>query len=186
MAESQKRKRFWIDAPLQLQMLGYVLVLLTASLLLVSFSVLRGLQEASAQSRQIFHSMDWVRETLRGPLLFSSCLSILASGLVTLLWSHRFAGPLRVLSAAFSRLGHGNLSVPLRVRATDTHQDLVREFSHTQERLRGIIEKDRKRLEALSLKVQELSEKLPKSHAAQEELESISRQLRTVCSEFQL
>ena len=98
-----KRKQFWVDASVQLQMLGYVLALVVATLLLVSFSVIRGQTQASSESRQIVHSLDWVRETLRGPLAISSCLSILAAGLLTLIWSHRFAGPLRVLSAAMSR-----------------------------------------------------------------------------------
>ena len=53
-----KRKKFWVDTPLQLQMLGYVLALVTASLLLVSFSVLRGLTQASTQSRQIFQILE--------------------------------------------------------------------------------------------------------------------------------
>jgi nitrogen fixation/metabolism regulation signal transduction histidine kinase len=141
-----KRKQFWVDAPLQLQMLGYVLVLVGASLLLVSFSILRGLSQASAQTRQIFHSLDWVRETMRGPLVVSSCLSILASGLLTLIWSHRFAGPLRVLSAGMSRLKHGNFSVPTKIRTTDTHQDLIKEFAQMQDHLRGMLQEDRDRL----------------------------------------
>ena len=45
-AQHQKRRQFWIDAPLQLQIMGYVLVLVTASLLLASLSVRRGLYEA--------------------------------------------------------------------------------------------------------------------------------------------
>lgn len=141
-----KRKQFWVDAPLQLQMLAYVLVLVAASLLLVSFSILRGLSQASAQTRQIFHSLDWVRDTMRGPLIVSSCLSILASGLLTLIWSHRFAGPLRVLSAGMNRLKHGNFSVPTKVRATDTHQELVKEFAQMQDGLRGMLQEDKDRL----------------------------------------
>lgn len=142
-----KRKQFWVDAPLQLQMLGYVLVLVAASLLLVSFSIVRGLTQASAQTRQIFHSLDWVRETMRGPLIVSSCLSILASGLLTLVWSHRFAGPLRVLSAGMNRLKHGNFSVPTKIRSTDTHQDLVKEFAQMQEGLRHMLQDDKARLD---------------------------------------
>lgn len=175
----QKRKQFWIDSPLQLQMLGYVLFLVTASLLLVSFSVLRGLSAASEESRQIFHSLDWVRENMFGPLLLSSCLSILASAVIALVWSHRFAGPLRVLSAAFGRLRHGNLSVPVRVRATDTHQELVKEFAQTQERLKDLLAADRRRLE-------ELAARLERGGCTPKDLEAAARELRGVLSEFQL
>lgn len=186
MSLSLKRRRFWIDAPLQLQLLGYVLILVTASLLLVAFSVLRGLETASQQSRQIFHSLDWVRQTLMGPLLVSSSLSILASGLVTLLWSHRFAGPLRVLAASMARLRHGDLSVPVRIRRTDTHQDLIKEFSQMQEDLRALIDKDRTRAEALGRRLHEAMEKLPAEHPARAELESVSRGLKEVCAEYHL
>lgn len=175
----QKRKQFWIDSTLQLQMLGYVLFLVTASLLLVSFSILRGLSVASEESRQIFHSIDWVRQTMFGPLLLSSCLSILASAVVALIWSHRVAGPLRVLSAGFSRMRQGNLSMPVRVRATDTHQDLIKEFVDTQERLRGMLEADRKRLG-------ELVERLEHGRHSAAELQETARELRRLLSEFQL
>ena len=50
---SYKRKQYWVDAPLQLQMVGFVVLLVSASLLLTAFSVFRGVQEASISSRQI-------------------------------------------------------------------------------------------------------------------------------------
>jgi methyl-accepting chemotaxis protein len=162
-----KRKQFWIDSPLQLQMLGYVLFLVAASLLLVSFSILRGLSTASAQSRQIFHSLDWVRQTILEPLLLSSSLSILASGLIVLIWSHRFAGPLRVLSAGFSRLKQGNLAVPIRIRATDSHQELVKEFAQAQEALHERLKK-----------IERAAKKLADSDA--------TRELKDALSEFEL
>jgi nitrogen fixation/metabolism regulation signal transduction histidine kinase len=162
-----KRKQFWIDSPLQLQMLGYIMFLVTASLLLVSFSILRGLSTASAQSRQIFHSLDWVRQTIMEPLLLSSSLSILASGLIVLIWSHRFAGPLRVLSAGFARLKQGNIAVPIRIRVTDSHQELVKEFAQAQESLRERLKK-----------IDKAAKKLDDSEAAKE--------LKAALSEFEL
>ena len=181
-----KRRQFWIDGPLQLHMLAYVLVLVTTSLLIVSFSILRGLTEASDASRQIFHSLDWVRDTLKGPMLLSSLLSILAAALVTLIWSHRFAGPLRVLSAAMARMKDGNLSGPVRIRTTDTHQDLVKEFAQMQDGLRTMIEADRKRVEALNRKVHAALSELPKDHAARKALETVAADLKSVCADFSL
>lgn len=143
-----KRKQFWVDAPLQLQILGYALILVTGSLLLVCFSMLRGLEHASAQSRQIFHSLEWVRQTVSAPLLISSSLAILATAVVTLLWSHRFAGPLRVLSAGISRLRQLNFAAPTKVRTTDAHQELVREFNEMQEHLRAVLADERRKAHA--------------------------------------
>ena len=81
-----KRQQYWVDAPLQLQMVGFVLILVAASLLLTSFSVYRGIHEASVQSRQIFHSLEWITTALRAPLLLASAISLLACGLLTLFW----------------------------------------------------------------------------------------------------
>jgi len=140
---SYKRQQYWVDAPLQLQMVGFVLLLISASLLLTTFSVFRGVSESSISSRQIFHSLEWIRGALRAPLLLSSAISLLAGGLVTLFWSHRFAGPLRVISAGIARVRHGNLAVAVRVRTTDAHQDFAREFQHMQDELRKMIAADR-------------------------------------------
>jgi methyl-accepting chemotaxis protein len=155
----QKRKQFWVDAPLQLQMLGYVLALVGASLLLVTFSVLRGLSQSSLVSHQVFHSLDWVRQTIRGPLVVSSCLSLMASGLLTLIWSHRFAGPLRVLSAAVSRLRQGNFTTAAKVRDTDTLQDTIREFAEMQDELRKMLAEDRQKAEAAARRVEAMAQK---------------------------
>ncbi|HEX4046413.1 MAG TPA: hypothetical protein VH309_01185 [Elusimicrobiota bacterium] len=140
---SYKRQQYWVDAPLQLQMVGYVLVLISASLGLTALSVWRGVQEASFESHQIFHSLEWINGALRAPLILASAISLLAGGLLTLFWSHRFAGPLRVLSAGISRVRHGNLAVPVRVRLTDAHQELAAEFQKMQEELGKMLAADR-------------------------------------------
>jgi nitrogen fixation/metabolism regulation signal transduction histidine kinase len=140
---SYKRQQYWVDAPLQIQMVGYVLVLISVSLGLTAFSVLRGIQEASLESHQIFHSLEWINGTLRAPLILASAISLLAGGLLTLFWSHRFAGPLRVISAGISRARHGNLAVPVKVRVTDAHQEFAAEFQKMQEELSKLIAADR-------------------------------------------
>lgn len=180
-----KRKQFWVDAPLQLQMLGYVLALVAASLLLVSFSILRGLTQASAQSRQIFHSLDWVRQTIRGPLVVSSVLSILASGLITLIWSHRFAGPLRVISAAMSRLRHGNFTVHPKVRDTDTLLDQVKEFTTMQDDLRALLAEDRRKAEAAAERLETLAHKAG-SEAERRELHAVAIELKSLLKRFHI
>ncbi len=153
-----KRQQYWVDAPLQLQMVGFVLLLISASLLLTTFSVFRGIQESSISSRQIFHSLEWIKGALRAPLLLASAISMLAGGLVTLFWSHRFAGPLRVLSAGIARVRHGNLAVPVRVRTTDAHQDLAREFQLMQDELRKMIESDRAHVAAATAALESAKE----------------------------
>lgn len=144
---SYKRQQYWVDAQLQLQMVSYVLFIVAVSLLLTSFSVYRGVQESSAASLQLVHNIDWIKQAMRAPLLLASIICLIASGLITLFWSHRFAGPLRVLSAGISRVRHGNFAVSVRVRDTDAHQDLVREFALMQEDLRKLLQQDRARVQ---------------------------------------
>ncbi|MCX5795592.1 MAG: hypothetical protein NTY77_08880 [Elusimicrobia bacterium] len=174
---SQKRRSFWIDPPLQLQMVATVLLLVVASIFLVTYSVFHGLAEASQASHQIFHSLDWVWQTLRGPIIISSLIAVLASSFVALIWSHRYAGPLRVLSAAMARIGNGNLSVPVRIRKLDTHQDLVADFAQAQERLRQRLSGDLRSLqsaaERLKTSLPELAEKPEALHSAQAIIQSI-------------
>lgn len=143
-----KRQQYWVDAPLQLQMVGYVVLLVCASLGLSALSLWRGVHEASIESHQIFHSIEWIEDAMRAPLLLASAISLLASGLLTLFWSHRFAGPLRVISAGIARVRHGNLAVPIRVRTTDAHQELAGEFQKMQDELKTMLQADRARVTA--------------------------------------
>ena len=178
---SYKRQQYWVDAPLQLQMVGFVVLLISASLLLTAFSVFRGIQESSISSRQIFHSLEWIKGALRAPLLLASAISLLAGGLVTLFWSHRFAGPLRVISAGIGRIRHGNLAVPVRVRTTDAHQEFAREFQLMQDELRKLIAEDRAHL-AEAVAVLEALEKSAQS----EEIDKALDHLRLTCAKYHL
>jgi len=178
---SYKRQQYWVDAPLQLQMVGFVVLLMSASLLLTAFSVFRGVQESSVSSRQIFHSLEWIKGALRAPLLLASAISLLAGGLVTLFWSHRFAGPLRVISAGVSRLRHGNFAVAVRVRTTDAHQDFAREFQLMQDELRKMISADRAHVaEAVAL-LESLEKEKPS-----EEVSRALDHLRQACTKYHL
>lgn len=179
-----KRQQYWVDAPLQIQMVGFVLLLISASLLLTAFSVYRGIQEASVSSRQIFHSLDWIKGALRAPLLLASAISLLAGGLVTLFWSHRFAGPLRVLSAGIGRVRHGNLAVAVRVRTTDAHQELAREFQLMQDELKKMIATDRAHVAEAVVRL-EAAEK----NAAGDTKAEIARaldELRQACAKYHI
>jgi len=181
-----KRQQYWVDAPLQLQMVGFVLILVSASLLLTAFSVYRGMHEASVQSRQIFHSLEWIKAALRAPLLLSSAISLLAAGLMTLFWSHRFAGPLRVVSAGIARLRHGNFAVPVRIRLTDAHQDFVREFQEMQEELRRMIESDRSRIQAAKTRLEAAQKALEGEGDAKGEIAHALEELRHACAKYHL
>jgi nitrogen fixation/metabolism regulation signal transduction histidine kinase len=165
-------------------MVGFVTLLVASSLLLTAFSVFKGVQESSIASRQIFHSLDWIKATLRGPLMLASAISLLASGLLTLFWSHRFAGPLRVISAGIARVRHGNLAVPVKVRLTDAHQELAAEFQRMQDELKAMIAEDRDRV-AKAISHIETAES--SAHGAvKAELESALDALKGACAKYHL
>lgn len=180
---SQKRRRFWIDPPLQLQMVATVLLLVMAAIFLVTYSVFHGLNEASQSSHQVFHSLDWVWSTIRGPIIVSSLIAVLASALIALVWSHRYAGPLRVLSAAVARIGHGNFSVPVRIRKYDTHQDLVHDFAQAQEKLRERLAAD---LAALRAAGQRLQADLEGQKPPQQSAQDLLKEIEAAASHYQL
>lgn len=179
-----KRQQYWVDAPLQLQMLGFVLFVVAASLLLTCFSVYRGVQESSAASLQLVHNIDWIKQAMRGPLLLASLISLIAAGLLTLFWSHRFAGPLRVLSAGIARVRHGNLAMPVRVRETDAHQELVREFSLMQDELRRRVAEDRALVAEAVERLEAAEDSL--SGPARSEVGKALDALRKACARYHL
>ena len=181
---NQTRRRFWIDPVVQLQMVAMVLLLVVATIFLITFSVFHGLSEASQSTHQVFQSMDWVRDSIRGPIIISSLISVLASTLIALVWSHRYAGPLRVLSAAVARIGRGNLAVPVRIRKHDTHQDLVNELAQMQERLRERLGTD---LRSLQSSADRLKAALPElSEDARRSAQDIIAELEAIGSRYQL
>jgi len=183
---NQKRRRFWIDPPLQIQMLAMTLFLVAGSLFLVDYSVFHSLQEASQRSHQVFNSIDWVMETIRGPLAISAAISLLASVLIALIWSHRFAGPLRVLAAAMARLGHCNFSVPVRIRRFDTHQELVGEFSQMQHRLQERLAADMKAVASASARLKAALPDIPEANGARQAVQAVAAELESLPARYQL
>ncbi|MFA6318149.1 MAG: methyl-accepting chemotaxis protein [Elusimicrobiota bacterium] len=183
---SKKRRRFWIDPPVQAHMLLTVLVLVTASVLLVSYSMVRGLESAFAQSGQLFHPMSWCGQKMRLPMALSMTISILASGIIALVWSHRFAGPLRVLAAAIERLKAGDLTGTIRVRDNDALKEIVDDFSEMQASLRRRLAADRAKAEAAAAKAAAAAGKLGNDHPAAAELEAVIRDIKELCTGYRL
>lgn len=180
----RQRKRFWVDPPLQLQMIALVMVLVCGSLALVCFSAFQGLREAAERSSQVLYDLDWFGQAMRAPLILSSLISLLSSVLIALAWSHRFAGPLRVLAAEIRRLKEGNFSVPVRIRRLDTHQGLIAEFSAMQEALKGKAEADRKAAAQAAEELSRLAAGLPKDQA--DRIEKIASAVKRLGSGYQL
>ena len=184
--KSQERRRFWVDPSLQVHLLATVLALVVGSVVLVSYSVVHGLEEAALDTHELFHSLEWIRHALRGPIIISGAISILASALIALVWSHRFAGPLRVMSAAMGRLAQGNFSVPFRIRRSDTHHELAAEFSTMQEGLRARLGGDMHSLQDAAQRLEEVLERVPQEHGARQAAHALVMAVRDAASHYQL
>lgn len=181
-----KRKRLWIDPSSQLQVLAFVLGLLAAALVLCYVSMDRGLEQAALDARRNYIPVDWARAALRAPFAFSSVIILLGGAMLTLLWSHRFIGPILVITAGLRRLQEGNLKVEVRIRDTDALKDTVSDFESMQAALRRHVGEDRERLSALQQRLGRLSDKLDGDAGARRELDAVREELGKVTAFFQL
>jgi nitrogen fixation/metabolism regulation signal transduction histidine kinase len=170
---NSQRRKFWVDPPLQIHLVTVVLALVCGSVALMSYSVIHGLAEASEATHELFHSREWMLQAARGPLAIGGAISILASALLALAWSHRFAGPLRVLSGAMERLSQGDFSTPVRIRSSDTHHELVEEFGRMQAGLRYRLEGDILALTESSARLAECLDGLAQNPAAHEAAQAV-------------
>ncbi|MBI4425218.1 MAG: methyl-accepting chemotaxis protein [Elusimicrobia bacterium] len=181
-----KRKRFWIDPSAQLRVLAFVTGLLGVSLALSYVSMDRGLEQVSEQTRRLYIPVDWARESLRVPFLFSSAVILLGGGMLTLLWSHRVVGPILVLTAGLRRIRDGNLKGDVKIRDTDSLKDTVEDFTAMQGMLRRHVAEDRERLASLDQRLAALAERLERGSSTRGEIEAIREDLAKVSAYFQL
>ncbi|MBI4347883.1 MAG: methyl-accepting chemotaxis protein [Elusimicrobia bacterium] len=181
-----KRKRFWIDPSTQLKILAFVLGLLAVSLVLCWLSVDRGLEQTAGELHRQYIPIDWARAALRGPFFFSGAIILLGGAMVTLLWSHRFVGPILVVTAGLRRIQDGNLKGEVRIRDTDALRETVNDFCAMQAALRRHVGEDRERVAAIEQRLAHLADKLDGNASARRELESIRDEVKKLTAFFQL
>jgi len=166
------RKRLWIDVSLQLRVVFFILILLSATLALAFLSVSRGLKSETLQP-MLF------------PFLVGSAIALTGGALVAFVWAHRLIGPLMVLTAALKRISQGDLRNGLILRDTDLQWDTTREFERLRHSLRERIHDDRERLTKVESRLDALSSRI-KSTPAVKELRAIQHELSKITSTFQL
>ena len=186
MATGPKRKRFWIDPAAQLKILAFVLGLLASSLVLCWLSVDRGLAQTAGELHRQYIPIDWARAALRAPFFFSGAIILLGGAMVTLLWSHRFVGPILVITAGLRRIQEGNLKGEVRIRDTDALRETVNDFTAMQAAIRRHVDEDRGRLAAIDLRIAGVAERLDAQASARRELDAVREELKKLTSFFQL
>lgn len=167
-------------------MMVFVMTMVVGSLILTSVSVQRGLQEASARSGHLFHSIDWIIEALRLPLTAAAAFCAAASAVLTLLWSHRFAGPLRVINEAMSKISQGDLTSPLKIRRWDALRSTAEDLLIMQESLKSLHKSERDKALELSSRMVSLSKSLPENHSSRSELQQLAHDVKDLGSRYQI
>lgn len=167
-------------------MLVFVLTLVIGSLLVASVSAHRGLQAASIRSGHLFHSLDWIITALRLPLATAVAFCVLSSAVLTVFWSHRFAGPLRVLTAAMAKLSEGDFTSALRIRRWDALSVLAEDFLRMQEGLKAIVAADHKNSLEISRRLTHLSHTIPEDHPSYAEIQQLAHDVKAIGSRYQI
>lgn len=181
-----KRKKFWIDAPLQIKFLAFILILLSATVVVIYLSLDRGLEFTGERAKTLFIPVSQARAALRTHFILSAGISLLASLLLAFLWSHRFVGPLQVLNNAFKRIRDGDLSQEPRIRSTDILQEHVGNAIQMHRELRSQVERDRKLVRSSLEKLARLSQDHTGERKLKETLQDIQEDLGRITSFFRL
>ena len=139
---SNRRRRWIVNAPFQLRVVG-VLVL---SLLSLAVAVLVGLYLAIWVVLWTFELQGetvYVRLFQNVGLVATTevlvCLPIIVWALMWMgiIWTHRIAGPLVRIMAAIEQMTHGNFDVHLSLRKHDGLQDLAEDINRLAAYLRS-------------------------------------------------
>ncbi len=171
-----------MDGPLQFEIIAIILILTMAASASVALWSWKGLEEASYKSGESYHSIQWTFAALKGPAALSILVGALAAALAAFFWSHRIDAPLRVLAAAFERLGEGRFGAPVRLRAGDAHKELAAEFSRMEQGLKKLIDQERSRCDMIHREMEDVVRELPDDLPAKSKLASLSREIRSVLS----
>jgi len=181
-----QRKRLVVDAPVQLRVIGFVLILVGCALAVVFITMDRGLAEAARQSQQLFVPVAWARRALRAPFFLSGSIVMLAAAVLTLLWSHRVVGPLRVLTEAMRRIREGDLRTEPRLRDTDALREFGADFSRMQASLRERLVGDRERVAEALRRIETAKTRLKQDSPSGKDLDAAREAIESVLASFTL
>ncbi len=151
-----KRRNYFIDKKFQTNFIVKfcMLVVVTGALIMVILYALTGTTNTVSfvNSRVVVQSTaDFLFPLLVQTFLVSTIVVGLAAIFVTLIASHRIAGPMYRFKKVLSSLAEGDFSVSCKIRSKDALQDMVTAFNDMIARLREsfkLVDKDIKNLKA--------------------------------------
>lgn len=180
----QQRKQYFIDKKFQAKfILRFCLINIVACVLIgalvyymngqtntVAFENLRVVVKSTS---------DFILPILLQVIVIVSVLVALATIVIVLLMSHRISGPLFGLTGQIRNLAKGDLSQPIRIRASDQLQQVAAELETFRSDLQGALQKCKEILEAAD-SISQASRGVPKPEewkAIQSRIEQMKTQL---------
>ena len=132
----RKRKKLFVDRPIQVALLQRVLLYWFCCLLFITIPILIG-RTLSDPSRLFYEQLDIVWDRY-WPVFSAAALMLPFVAYDMLRLSHRFVGPILRLRREMARLAAGEAVGPLRFRDNDYWHDLTDSFSQIAERLQVV------------------------------------------------
>lgn len=187
-----RRRTYLIKTGFQLRYMGIIVT----TMLMVAFGV--GWITYSTSWSQIANTPDLTLDKLS--IIFDSvnqlllrwiAVFVLVIGALSVLVSHKIAGPVYRLEETAKQIASGDLSHRIYLRYGDELKELQDAFNQMSESLSSMINKDREIIERLVKTNNQIREKIEKetltpesAHKITEELNSIVEELRLVTSSF--
>ena len=191
-----RRRHYLINKRLQLKaLLGYGLVapvaIGIATIFVIYLLLFQYAFEGGVTGSQLGNA-DWWRGFF--VTMFWIAIFLIAIGcVVSIIMSHRVAGPLYRLKRMLRDVGDGQLNTELKFRSRDELHDLAEEFNNMLSGLRSRIETDRLRVGKIRAELQNISQLLRQHELAPEVQDQVidklawtSQEMEELMTEFRL
>lgn len=175
------RKRYFIDKPLQtkyivltilmllIYTLLFVLILIFPHILALSFETPLAEQTEAAKTLLILHKSIW-------PAL--GIVILIMSG-VSILITHKVAGPVYRFKQTLAEISKGNLDITIKLREKDDLKDLAEEFNNVISEFKGVVTTLQKNHDVISSCIEDLNIQIKNKQISSESGERLIKVMKT-------
>jgi methyl-accepting chemotaxis protein len=170
-----QRKTILIKRTLQLKYISIIFAIATLAMMIVGIDLYYMMYKLIVMDNP---SLVPLLHHANSVLFLRAILYLCIVFVVSLIVSHRLAGPIYRFEKSAQIVGSGNLTHRVSLRTGDELLELQEEFNSMVSSLQSLIQKDRNLIQRLSSRLESLRKELPESAATPALLENI-RSLRT-------
>ncbi len=176
-----QRKRYIIEKEFQIKYIGILLFTNVLFALIVGWTVYSNIwsvlvNEGNPYLISVMRYTDFL-------LLCRLILLMLAVGLISVLISHKFAGPIYRLKMAFRDVGKGKLDSKIVLRKGDQLTDLVDSFNEMIKNLGELVDEDRDLAEEIVKRLDSIIARIDSGDVDSQELAIIMLELKNINKE---